>query len=97
MLSPASHDMRKKRSKDLNDLLGSDKSERKSYNEIVRELGRGSFGSVVHAVKNGNNYAIKKVENTCPTAKSEKVFLRKVQHKSTLNYMVTSGMRSKSA
>jgi len=79
-------DLRKERSKDLNDLLGSDKPEEKSHYEIVRELGRGSFGSVVHAIKNGNNYAIKKVENTCPTAKSEIEVLKKVEHKSIIKY-----------
>jgi len=79
-------DLRKKRSKDLNDLLGSDKSEKKSHYEIVRELGRGSFGSVVHAIKNGNNYAIKMVENTCPTAKSEIEVLKSVKHKYIIKY-----------
>jgi len=79
-------DLRKKRSKDLNDLLGSDKTEKKSHYEIVRELGRGSFGSVIHAIKNGINYAIKKVENTCPTAKSEIEVLKKVEHKRIIKY-----------
>jgi len=79
-------DLRKKRSKDLDDLLGSDKSEKKSDYEIVREIGRGSFGSVVHAIKNGNNYAIKKVENTCPTAKSEIEVLKNVKHESIIKY-----------
>ena len=50
------------------------------------ELGRGSFGSVLHAIKNGNNYAIKKVENTCPTAKSEMEVLKKVNHSYIIKY-----------
>jgi len=79
-------DLREKRSTDLNDLLSSDKPEKKSDYEIVRQLGRGSFGSVVHAIKNGINYAIKKVENTCPTAKSEIEVLKTVQHGYIIKY-----------
>jgi len=79
-------DLREKRSTDLNDLLSSDEPEKKSEYEIVRNLGRGSFGSVVHAIKNGINYAIKKVENTCPTAKSEIEVLKTVQHRYIIKY-----------
>jgi len=79
-------DLRKKRSKDLKYLLNADKSDKKSDYEIVKELGRGSFGSVVHAIKNGNNYAIKKVENTCPTAKSEMEVLKTVNHHYIIKY-----------
>ena len=53
---------------------------------IVKVLGAGSFGSVYHARKNGNNYAIKKVENTCPTARQEIEILKKVEHQYIIKY-----------
>ena len=53
---------------------------------IVKVLGAGSFGSVYHARRNGNNYAIKKVENTCPTARQEIEILKKVEHEHIIKY-----------
>jgi len=53
---------------------------------IVKLLGSGSFGSVYHAQKNGNNYAIKKVDNTCPTARQEIEILKQVEHSYIIKY-----------
>jgi len=53
---------------------------------IVKLLGAGSFGNVYHARKKGTNYAIKKVENTCPTARQEIEVLKKVEHSCIIKY-----------
>ena len=54
--------------------------------KIIKELGSGSFGRVYHAQKNGKNYAIKKVENTCPTARQEIEILKQVNHRNIIEY-----------
>lgn len=54
--------------------------------EIKKSLGSGCFGEVFLAKKSGRCYAIKKVENTDPTAMQEIKILSSVRHPHIIRY-----------